>query len=218
MRGFSLLLVLLAGLALGQTAQVRVAHLSPDGPEVDVWINRARVEALTRLPFKAVSPYQSLPAGEIKVWVVPTGRMEPRVIEARVRLEAGRFYTVAAVGPLAQIRPAVILDGAVPPAQGQVGLRVLHAVPNFPGLDIRIRDGIGPLLFQNLTFPNASDYRFLDAGAYALAIFAAGDTTRGIPIPEVRLEAGKSYTVIVAGQYTPRAPDSGLSFLLIEDK
>ena len=38
---FVLVLAALAGLALGQGAMVRVAHLSPDAPAVDVLVNGA---------------------------------------------------------------------------------------------------------------------------------------------------------------------------------
>ena len=47
---FVLVLAALAGLALGQGAMVRVAHLSPDAPAVDVLVNGQR--AITGLAFK----------------------------------------------------------------------------------------------------------------------------------------------------------------------
>ena len=51
---FVLVLAALAGLALGQGAMVRVAHLSPDAPAVDVLVNGQR--AITGLAFKEVTP------------------------------------------------------------------------------------------------------------------------------------------------------------------
>ena len=52
---FVLVLAALAGLALGQGAMVRVAHLSPDAPAVDVLVNGQR--AITGLAFKEVTPF-----------------------------------------------------------------------------------------------------------------------------------------------------------------
>src|SRR5258708_4869757 len=40
---------------------VRVAHFSPDGPEVDVYVDGART--LAGVAYKAVSSYQPMPAG-----------------------------------------------------------------------------------------------------------------------------------------------------------
>jgi len=97
----SLMLVVLFGfVALAQdTAQLRVAHLSPDAPAVDVWVNGERT--LTDVPFQGISDYLSLPAGEYRVQVSPAGQTEPIVIDATVALEAGTAYTMAATGLLA---------------------------------------------------------------------------------------------------------------------
>jgi hypothetical protein len=69
---FVLLLALLIALTLavpafaqggGGQAQVRVAHLSPDAPNVDVSVNGEPVAALQNVPYGTISPYLSLPAG-----------------------------------------------------------------------------------------------------------------------------------------------------------
>ncbi|PZA06352.1 MULTISPECIES: DUF4397 domain-containing protein [unclassified Meiothermus] len=210
------LLVALAGLGVAQTAALRVAHLSPDAPAVEIWVGGNKVEAFSKLAFKAVSAYQSLPAGEVELAVVPAGQTGPR-IEARVRLEAGRSYTLALIGLQAQLKPTLIADAPVPVESGKARLRLVHAVPNFPGLDIRSKDGA--LLAQNLGFASASEYRLVDAGGnLEPVLFAAGDTQRGIPVPAYRLEAGKTYTLFLAGQYNHRAENFGLSFVWVEDR
>ena len=105
---FVLVLAALAGLALGQGAMVRVAHLSPDAPAVDVLVNGQR--AITGLAFKEVTPYIPLPAAKVRVQVVPAGQDAPVVIDAELDLKVGVYYTVAATGFLAQIRPQVYTD------------------------------------------------------------------------------------------------------------
>lgn len=215
---FGFFLTLLAGLALGQNAGLRVAHLSPDAPEVDVWVNGSRLEVLSKLAFKAVSDYQSLPAGEVTVWLVPTGKTEPRVMEARLRLEAGKRYTLAATGLLAQLRGILLEDAAASPAGGQASLRLVHAVPGFPAVDVRVGGGSGSLVAQNLSFGQAGAYQGLGSGGLSLVLFATGDTTRGIPLPSLRLESGKSYTLFLSGQYSHRAENFGLAFVLVEER
>src|SRR5215212_9125780 len=65
--GLALLMSLsLSAPALAQgtpEAQVRVAHLSPDAPNVDVSVNGEPVAALQNVPFGTISPYLPLPAG-----------------------------------------------------------------------------------------------------------------------------------------------------------
>jgi Domain of unknown function (DUF4397) len=71
--GLALVMALaLAAPALAQgtpEAQVRVAHLSPDAPNVDVSVNGEPVAALQNVPYGTVSPYLPLPAGSQRVTV-----------------------------------------------------------------------------------------------------------------------------------------------------
>lgn len=113
MKKFLLLLVLAMvgvgqGLGLAQGAMVRVAHLSPDAPAVDILVNGQR--AITGLAFKEVTPYIPLPAAQVRVQVVPAGQDTPVVIDAELDLKEGTYYTVAATGFLKNIRPQVYTD------------------------------------------------------------------------------------------------------------
>ena len=69
------------------TANVRVTHLSPDAPNVDVWVDGAKV--LENVPYLAVSSYLQLPAGPYLIQVTPTGETDPKVIDATVTVEGG---------------------------------------------------------------------------------------------------------------------------------
>src|SRR3712207_9120370 len=80
----------------GGEAQVRVAHLAPDAPNVDVYVNGDPV--LTDVAYTTVSGYLSLPAGTQQVTVYATGDTSTPVIDVPVELAAGGAYTVAAVG------------------------------------------------------------------------------------------------------------------------
>ena len=93
--------------------RVRVVHASPDAPAVDVWVDGKA--ALTNVPFKAISDYLALSAGDHKVQVVPTGKTEPAVISATLKLDPDKDYTVVAVGKLAQIAPLVLVDNNAAP-------------------------------------------------------------------------------------------------------
>ena len=84
--GLALMMALaLAAPALAQgagQAQVRVAHLAPDAPNVDVYVNDEPV--LTDVPYTTISDYLSLPAGTQQVTVFATGdTTSPRHRRAR---------------------------------------------------------------------------------------------------------------------------------------
>lgn len=187
---FSLVAITATPIAAQDQAFVRVVHASPDAPNVDVWVDGSIV--LTDVPFAAVSDYLSLPAGDHAIAVTATGATDP-VIEADVTLSAGTSYTVAAIGPLAEISATVLTDDRAP-TSGQAKLRVFHASPSAPAsVDVAVTGG--PILVEGLAYPEASEYLAVDPGAYALEIRAAGDTDAALSL-EASLAAGENYTAI----------------------
>ena len=100
------------------TAQVRVAHLSPDAPAVDVYVNGSR--AVSGAAFKDVTGYLPVPAGSVNLRVTPAGATSPAVIDATVSFNAGGSYTVAATGLLAGIQPLVLQDDRGTTSQAKV--------------------------------------------------------------------------------------------------
>ena len=82
------------GSATQEDGLLRVAHLSPDAPAVDVWVDGDVV--LANVPFEAVSDYLSLPPGTFRIQVTPAGASSPVVIDADVPVSSGTSQTVAA--------------------------------------------------------------------------------------------------------------------------
>jgi hypothetical protein len=181
----------------GTDGKVRIAHLSPDAPAVDVLIGGKK--ALTNVPFKTVSAYLSVPAGKATVTVVPTGKTEPKVIDGSLDVSAGKNYTIAVVGTLRTIKPLVLEDNIVAPAEGNANVRVLHASPDAPEVDVAAKGG--DVLFPKIAFGSGTDYAPVKAGTVDLELRAAGTTTVALPVNGVKIEAGKSYTMIALGTF-----------------
>lgn len=195
----ALLALLMAPAAFAQsgTAKVRVVHASPDAPAVDVWVNGAK--ALTNVPFFTASDYLDLPGGSYDIQVVPTGVTTPVVIDAKgVKIEAGKAYTIAAVGKLAEIKPAIFVDNLSAPAAGKAHVRVIHASPDAPAVDVKLASGA--TLIPGLAFPNASDYLPVDAGSYDLQVTPAGASAVVLDLKGTKLDAGKIYDVFAVGE------------------
>jgi LPXTG-motif cell wall-anchored protein len=177
-------------------ARVRVIHASPDAPAVDVFVDGATV--LTNVAFPAISDYLSVPAGVHTIAVAPAGAGESAaVITAKPTLEAGMAYTVAAIGQVADIKGQVYTDNLSAPAAGKAHVRVIHASPDAPGVDVKVSGG--PALISALAFPNASEYLPVDAGSYNLQVTPAGASDVVIDLPNTTLTAGTIYDVVAVG-------------------
>lgn len=182
--------------AAQESAYLRVAHLSPDAPNVDVWLDGERV--LEDVPFEAVSDYLPVPAGTRNVQVSPAGETEPIVIDADVELEAGAAYTAAATGLLgdSDLEPLVLVDDRQPEA-GKVQVRFVHTSPDAPAVDVAVTGG--PVLFNDLSFREASDYLTVLGGRYDLEVRLAGTDTVALSVPGVLLKANRTYSVFAVG-------------------
>lgn len=185
--------------AQNDEAQVRVAHLSPDAPNVDVYVNDAPVNQLTNVPFGTVSSYLPLPAGPQDVKVFAAGDTSEPVIEANVELQNGAAYTIGAVGLVrdGSLKAQVYEDDTSLPTEGNAKLRVVHAAPDVGAVDIGPQGGQD--LFTELGFPNATRYNEVPAGTYTLE---GTDTELGqiaFSIPDVTLSANTVYTAFATG-------------------
>jgi hypothetical protein len=112
-------------------------------------------------------------------------------------LDAGKDYTVAAVGQLAAIEPLVLVDNNAAPAAGNAHIRVVHASPDAPNVDI-FAAGAG-VVVPDLAFKEASAYLPLPAGSYDLEVRGAGSQTAVLSLPDTQLDAGRVYTAFAIG-------------------
>jgi len=195
--------------ASGGGARVRVAHLSPDAPNVDVVVDGA--EAFTDIPFEAITDYAELPAGDYFVQVEPAGPgvTGPFVIEADLTLEAGMDYTVVASDVLANITPIVLVDDNSAPAAGNAHVRFFHGSADAPAVDIYVA-GTDLALFENVAFGETGTYTPVPAGTYDLEVRVAGTLINVLDIPGVMLEAGTVYTAYASGLVAQGSADRTL--------
>lgn len=151
----------------GGEAEVRVAHLSPDAPNVDVYVDGEPLTEARNVAYGTVSSYLPLPAGthSVKVYAAGTSRT---LTEAELDLRDGATYTAAAIGLAGDdsLQAQVYEDDNSLPAANDAKLRVIHASPDVAAVDI------GPEnqddLFTHLGFPNATRYVEVPSGTYPL--------------------------------------------------
>src|ERR687894_450515 len=213
--GLALLVALaLAAPAFAQgsgEAQVRVAHLSPDAPNVDIYVNGEPV--LTDVPYTTVSSYLSLPAGTQQVTVYATGDTSNPVIDAPVKLAAGGVYTIAAVGLVTDgsISAQVYQDDLRAPSAGNAKLSVIHASPDAGPVDVVPRGG-EPLV-TDLAFPEDTPYAEVPAGTYTLDVNSAGTNQTVLTVPDAALASGGVYSAFAVGTVYA----DSLDVLLVQD-
>ncbi|GIW23800.1 MAG: hypothetical protein KatS3mg069_0067 [Meiothermus sp.] len=189
-------LVIVLGFALAQegSAYVRFAHLVPDAPAVDILSGGNKV--FEAQGFKDVTYYAEVPAGSLTLTVQTTGQNPAKVADVAIRVQAGKYYTVMALGMASSLKARLVED-RIAPAEGVAKVRVVHASPDAPAVDVALKGG--PVLFRNLAFGQISGYGTVPAAAYNLEVRPTGTTTVALPLEGVAFEGGKVYSVFAVG-------------------
>ena len=185
-----------AAFADGHATLIRVAHLSPDAPAVDIWLDGGVV--LSDVPYKTVSDYLELPSGSHRIQITPAGETEPVVIDATVEFESDSAYTVAATGFLGDddLQPLVLVDDRFTTME-TAKIRFVHTSPDAPAVDIGLSDG--SVVFGDVSFRKSSMYAQLPAESYDLEVRVAGTMDIALALPDVMLDMGTNYTVFAIG-------------------
>jgi len=196
----------------GKRANVRVAHFSPDAPNVDVYVDDDRV--LSDVPFRTTSDYLSVPAGSRSVEITAAGDPDTVAFEGDVDVGAGD-YTVAAVGELTdgdtEFQPLVLEDDNTPVEDARV--RLVHVSPDAPAVDVTVRDS-GDALYDDVAYTESA-YTEVPQGAYSLQVRGATDDNDGAIVAEfdhVSVFSGTVYTVFAGGYLTPDDEPADESF------
>lgn len=176
---------------------LRLAHLSPDTPAVDVTVTTfGRPDwsiKLNGVGYGDMSGYQRIEAGTYTISMRPAGAdpASKPVISASLDGADGHAYTVAGLGKFAALSLKVLNDDISLPPNGQARMRAINAAPTTGAMDIT-RDG-SPVI-TNAAFADPSPYQTVAAGTTTLKL-----TPRQAPPTElpVTLDAGSVYTVLV---------------------
>lgn len=216
--GFATSLILLGALvspaAAASNAMVRVLHASPDAGLVDVYVDSTTTPAISDFAFGTLSNYLSLSAAahDFRVCAKDSDASVDAncpIIANDVALDAGKMYTVAAIGFAGEpgigdtgnaITAKILVDSA-PTVADKAWVRVVHFSPDTPAVDVLLEDG-SPTGIANLAYPDDTGYVPLPGGSYDLKVCASADNTfcpAAVNPGVLELANGTSYTVFAIG-------------------
>ena len=177
------------------TGWIRLAHLSPNTPAVDVYLysfgDASAQIVLHHVAYGTVSPYEQVPAGDYTVAMRAAGAVSTSaaVLSASVDVAPGHAYTVAGLGPESGLRLQVLDDQLTTPS-GQALVRIIQA--SLKQSVVSVNWG-GDMLQSSLKFGAVSSYQTVSAGTATLTVSGGGDTaTASVP-----LAAGTVHTLVV---------------------
>jgi hypothetical protein len=178
---------------------VRLAHLSPDTPPVDVYL-KSTSGAVDPQTFRGVaygdmSQYLRLPTGTYQVAMRKAGApaAEKPVLTLDVGVAAGGAYTVAGVGRFADLGLRVLTDDLKLPEPGKSKVRIIQASVKAPVLNVAGQNGTK--IADGVEFATTTGYREVKPGKWNVAVKpTGGGRTSVLPCT---LGAGSVYSLVV---------------------
>ncbi|SDG90603.1 DUF4397 domain-containing protein [Pseudonocardia oroxyli] len=174
---------------------LRLAHLSPDTPTVDVLVTSFAGTSL-RLPgvdYGDVSTYTEIEPGRYTLEMRPAGAPESAapIVTGTLDAAEGSAYTAAGLGPRDGLAVTVLDDDLTTPGAGQARVRVVQGAEQAGAVGVR---WAGAPAFDGVAFGTASDYATVPAGQGSFEITPATGPATTVP---VRLDEGAIYSAVV---------------------
>jgi len=200
------------------TSRLRIAHLSPDSPAVDVSLapvtgssplSDPGPDLVPDLAYGGVSDFRELAPGAYAVSIRAAGSAPstPPALSARIDLPAGGARTVAITGLFADLSLQTLSDDLATPPQGSARVRVLTGAAGVPSVDMAL--DAGPGLASHLAFPGQAEPVTVPAGP-ARVVVDGGPGVRAVLPTE--FAAGSVVTLLVLDR-----PGGGLDVRVVLD-
>jgi len=176
---------------------LRLAHLSPDTPAVDVYVDSVSAPGvgitLPGVDYGTISDYQALTAGTYAVSMRKAGAAadSPPVLSTTVEVQQDSARTVAGLGRFAELGLSVLDDDLGTPPTGQARVRLIAAAATAGSIAASVG---GSPVSPGLDFASASGYVDVPGGTTSLQVTPEGGTPTELPVD---LAPGSVYSMLV---------------------
>jgi len=184
-----------AASAASGTGWIRLAHLSPNTPPVDVYLysfgNSNAQIVLHHVAYGTVSPYEAVTPGDYSVAMRNAGAAASSqpVLSTSVTVKANHAYTVAGMGPESGLRLQVLSDQLTTPS-GKFVVRVIQA--SLKQQTVKFTCG-GQAIVPKATFASVSSYQAIPANTWTMQAIGSGSTATA----RFNMAAGTVHTMVV---------------------
>jgi hypothetical protein len=184
--------------ASAPTGWVRLGHLSPKTPPVDIYLapfGQPEKVAFRKAAYGNVTPYSPLPQGAYTVSMRPADApaTSTPALSANVDIKAGVAYTALVFenGQNGTIKPTLLTDDLNAPTAGNGKVRVVEAATGKPPVEVTTVGG--PSLASGLNYGDSSSYTTIPEGRWNVSIKDGTSTTQS----SADIRSGSVNTVVV---------------------
>ena len=176
---------------------VRVVNAVPGGKDIAVRIGE--VTLFNEVKFGVVTDYRETALNIARFTVQAAGAPDGVMVSEKDRLLMdGNRYTVFLISEdVSRASLRVVKDNVIPDS-GKARVRVIHAAPGAPEMDITVV-GAKDKLFSGVNFKREAGYADVTPANVTLNVRAKGEAKVLLSIPHLELARGTSTTIVITG-------------------
>lgn len=199
--------------------RVRVVHTAPAAPMVDVYVTAPGADLASEAPtgtfsYGGILGPLTIPAGAYQIRVAVAGDPTAVVFDsAEVALAGGSDLTILAIpdtGAASAPISLLVVDGVLATeildADATAAVRVVHASPDAPNVDVVAADDFTAPVVVDLGYTQQSAQLDLPPGAINVKVVPTGAEVPVVIDADLALAAGESYRVYATGLLADIAP------------
>jgi hypothetical protein len=175
--------------------KIRFLHTALDITDVDIFINNQKF--IKNVSYLKCTDYFPIQEGDHQIDLYPSGSTADPLFSQMISVSAGKFYTIAIFMELDQVILTPYLNQPEVPI-GESKVRFLHLSPDYPSLDIAVKDR--DVIFSNLSFTSTTEYLGLTPMTVDLEARESGTKNVIFPMPKSKFLPNKAYTLVLIGK------------------
>lgn len=201
------------------SVRAKVVHAAPNAPAVDVYVTAPTATLATPLKLGTFAFGEQLgpatiPPGTYRIRVTLPDQPGTVVYDSgSVTLNTSDDLLIAAVqntgpgvAPISLLTASRAGSGEILDAATPAQLRVIHASPDAPAVDIVVNNDCAAPVLSGVPYPVFSNYLSVPAATYNVKVTAAGNCGAVVIDANLTLSAGKQYSVYATGLLASIAP------------
>lgn len=190
-----------------EVAYVSLYNASPNSPDLDVVVDNRLINVYP-LDYSDYTGYLRFFTGERNIKFTPYSANNV-IVDTVFNLEPHNAYSIFITDTYESAEALLLKDNTDAPAEGNAKLRFINLSPDAPGVNLTAGGESEPF-FDDISFKESTEFKEVEAVAYDFTIASTNGEQVLLDVPDINLQPGWYYTLLVRGFETPPAGNQNI--------
>jgi hypothetical protein len=185
-----------------EVAYVSLYNASPNSPDLDIVVDNRLINVYP-LDYTEHTGYLRFFTGERNLKFRPYSASNV-LVDTLFNLEPNNAYSIFLLGTYENAEALLLNDNTDAPAEGNAKVRFINLSPDAPAVNLQA-DGETESFFSDISFKESTEFKEVEANTFDFAVASQNGGQTLLDVPDINLQPGWYYTLIVRGYQTPPA-------------